>query len=1200
MHTHLGSKLPVGHQIREVPEEYVNEIEFDLELIPNVLKVFNVQVIDSAILRKKNVVLISREDFKELFGEHAPLEIEVPRYLRISDKVYHVMIGSLANGHIGITNFQNEALASSLFSTATFASSLTAQPFDAANALKHPLKTAEIHVSQHTLFVNEGEKVVVSADEIKQKIREKLKSEFLQPNLPFSLQFLWGEVKGGIWKMNPPTSFQDDKFSYGRLVDDTSIKIHSLHSPQVVIVDEIYSDEISLFEFKIELVQRLSSANSDSLPLFLSTDEIKAKILEELTGKVICKGYDFTYSHASGWDVRVRLNRAVQDPEQLIGKQEKIIAEDLADGYVIKKSANIRLITKTEVVLTQGPPLVPEGITFKIVDIPGAAVHPTIDLDKERWVNVDELLRGLQQRNKPFSLNEVFELPLSSGTYCISVSKVSSESCKSTEQAYLQTWALPDANSIRFETEPELEVNLIKDKKALPLNKATFQVKALDKPEEDFFVSAAELQELIKIQGPKHFVHNQSFELRTEGDQRLELKLAEVEFKGGVQFEKYHSAFANIQEDTDITFSSHLHDKAKVVHKVYREEIEKLKFTLTPVRRKGVDNYARTPLVLNLEETLFKIRKEINLHKYILEGFTFQVPFGEGWDIEVKFLNGILKPEHRLGSPENRFLNVTSKKGYVTTSDMPIEFPQRIDDIILAREAPVLAVSLHFKVIAVLESHTQDQDRIIKGNWVNLEELKSYLIKMSKSFSKEEKFVVDLETGKFVLEVENAQVNLQEESSQKTLGGMKFAIAENTVVGLSFENRFILQKVRSGPVALKRIEFIVFPEQAGNDQVSLREDEVVKAIRDTLTFPIIKKHLLSITTDSCHRLRLEVKGMNPMDSCKIAKDELLGQIGPTTEIVLKGKENSALSISSPPKILEAEDPIAYLETLGIGGINKQFKQILRIFYTRSERLSDEVARRGIKPIKGVLLYGPPGTGKTSLAKQIGDMLGCSGERLKMLTGTELFNMWFGKSEEKIRDLFKAARESQEKYGDKSELYVIAIDEIDALLPVRGSSPSNTKDGLVNQFLGEMDGMNTLKNILVIGITNRKEQIDPAALRHGRFGVQIDIGLPDLKGRETIFAIHMKKLHEEGLLDKTVNIKELALMTDKFSGADIEGLVIEATQFSIERLNETGLAKEELRDHPAGKVTMKDFKKAFDLRPKEGSAMDEYIHNTMYK
>ena len=125
-------------------------------------------------------------------------------------------------------------------------------------------------------------------------------------------------------------------------------------------------------------------------------------------------------------------------------------------------------------------------------------------------------------------------------------------------------------------------------------------------------------------------------------------------------------------------------------------------------------------------------------------------------------------------------------------------------------------------------------------------------------------------------------------------------------------------------------------------------------------------------------------------------------------------------------------------------------------------------------------------------------------------------------------------------GDDSDLHVIIFDEIDAICRKRGSTNSGTgvNESVVNQLLSKIDGVESLNNILIIGITNRLDMIDEALLRPGRFEIHLEIGLPDEKGRRQIFDIHTKKMRDNSLIDKDVDLDRMAKLTKNYTGAEI--------------------------------------------------------------
>lgn len=256
------------------------------------------------------------------------------------------------------------------------------------------------------------------------------------------------------------------------------------------------------------------------------------------------------------------------------------------------------------------------------------------------------------------------------------------------------------------------------------------------------------------------------------------------------------------------------------------------------------------------------------------------------------------------------------------------------------------------------------------------------------------------------------------------------------------------------------------------------------------------------------------------------------------------------------------------EDMGIGGLDKEFTSIFRRAFASRIFPPALIEKLGIQHVKGMLLYGPPGTGKTLIARQIGKML--NARPPKIVNGPEILSKYVGSSEENIRNLFKDAEAEYKQKGDASSLHIIIFDELDSIFKQRGSRGDGTgvADNVVNQLLAKMDGVDQLNNILVIGMTNRKDLIDEALLRPGRFEVQVEIHLPDEEGREQILMIKTKKMRENKALAPDVDIKKLAKLTKNFSGAELEGLVKSATSFSLSshiKLGTVGQIKGNLED-----------------------------------
>ncbi|KYK55325.1 vesicle fusion factor NSFI [Drechmeria coniospora] len=302
----------------------------------------------------------------------------------------------------------------------------------------------------------------------------------------------------------------------------------------------------------------------------------------------------------------------------------------------------------------------------------------------------------------------------------------------------------------------------------------------------------------------------------------------------------------------------------------------------------------------------------------------------------------------------------------------------------------------------------------------------------------------------------------------------------------------------------------------------------------------------------------------------------------------KGDFNLKPSMSKPNSnaILA---PDFKFEDMGIGGLGNEFSTIFRRAFASRVFPPGLVAKMGIPHVKGMLLYGPPGTGKTLIARQIGKML--NARPPKVINGPEVLNKYVGQSEENIRKLFADAEKEYKEKGDESSLHIIIFDELDAVCKQRGSGAgggTGVGDSVVNQLLSKLDGVDQLNNILLIGMTNRKDMIDDALMRPGRLEVHLEISLPDEAGRLEIFNIHTAKMRTNKLLDVDVDVEELAGLTKNYSGAEINGVVKAAASFAFSRHTEVGQLAAVKQDVASMKVNRNDFMNALDeVRPAYG-------------
>src|SRR4051794_34077316 len=234
------------------------------------------------------------------------------------------------------------------------------------------------------------------------------------------------------------------------------------------------------------------------------------------------------------------------------------------------------------------------------------------------------------------------------------------------------------------------------------------------------------------------------------------------------------------------------------------------------------------------------------------------------------------------------------------------------------------------------------------------------------------------------------------------------------------------------------------------------------------------------------------------------------------------------------------------------------------------------------PPKGILLYGPPGTGKTLMAKATANE---SEANFISIKGPELLSKWVGESEKGVREVFRKSRQAAP--------CIIFFDELDAIAPTRGGNhgDSHVTERVISQFLTEMDGLEILTNVVVIGATNRPDIIDPALLRPGRFDRILYVPPPDRESRLQILKIHTKKKP----LAEDVNIEELADKTDGYTGADIASLSSAAVMLSLrEHIKKYPDPKEAEKHNQGLKISMKHFDEAMrKIRPLSKQELDMY-------
>ncbi|OMO76433.1 hypothetical protein CCACVL1_15673 [Corchorus capsularis] len=265
-----------------------------------------------------------------------------------------------------------------------------------------------------------------------------------------------------------------------------------------------------------------------------------------------------------------------------------------------------------------------------------------------------------------------------------------------------------------------------------------------------------------------------------------------------------------------------------------------------------------------------------------------------------------------------------------------------------------------------------------------------------------------------------------------------------------------------------------------------------------------------------------------------------------------------------------------LQSLGIGGLSAEFADIFRRAFASRVFPPHVTSKLGIKHVKGMLLYGPPGTGKTLMARQIGKML--NGKEPKIVNGPEVLSKFVGETEKNVRDLFADAENDQRLHGDESDLHVIIFDEIDAICKSRGSTRDGTgvHDSIVNQLLTKIDGVESLNNVLLIGMTNRKDLLDEALL-----------SICTCLNNDLSYTATFRRPY-----NSLYSFSYSAARTKNYSGAELEGVVKSAVSFALNRqVSMDDLTKQV--DEESIKVTMDDFLNALlEIVPAFGASTDD--------
>jgi transitional endoplasmic reticulum ATPase len=327
-----------------------------------------------------------------------------------------------------------------------------------------------------------------------------------------------------------------------------------------------------------------------------------------------------------------------------------------------------------------------------------------------------------------------------------------------------------------------------------------------------------------------------------------------------------------------------------------------------------------------------------------------------------------------------------------------------------------------------------------------------------------------------------------------------------------------------------------------------------------ITHGFVGADLESLSKEAAMRSLRRVLPEINLDQPKIPA-EILNKIK-----VTKQDFDEALRDVSPSAMREVLVQRPNINWQDIGGL-EQVKEELAEAIEWPLKHEELFAQADVKPPKGILLYGPPGTGKTMIAKAVAST---SEANFISIKGPELISKWVGESEKGVREVFRKARQAAP--------CVVFFDELDAIAPRRGGGGSDGGDShvterVISQMLTEMDGLEDLKGVVVIGATNRPDIIDEALLRPGRFDRILGIPIPNKEARKQIFEIHTRKKP----LDSDVDLNNLVDMTEGMTGADIAAIVNAAAMAAIRE----HVIKQKKEGEKKLKLSMRNFEAALN-------------------
>lgn len=1157
-------------------------------------------------LGERNLAWLNENTFKQLFQTE-----ETPQFISVANRIYQVaIIKGLNDNEIGINGYQKTDISPLPTESNIIVSAVDKVRLDSIPSVG--TITFEL-LPENDPGKQSIEHTVLELSDLQYKFLTNLDGQVFSEGQQL---FTFAGLKN-IKVVVKQIRGADKQLQQGRLTTNSKIDFSFNPLNGIVVIDKIHRDNVTQYNYKLVLKKSQPAPKASDLPLKVHEDFLKSQIADFMRDSVFFKGHIIEIQHTSGWIIQIIFeNGKVDDQNSFSHENAYLPASKYQGGYALKEEPKICFnISSTEkLLITSGQVEPATQIEFQFVRILGRTPGSDIQIDQEQWIDLTEFRQAIRNLQRAFVLRDHFEVELSSGRFEIKVGEIRDRGFHPVlfQDNFVQEWQVNEETSIVLKCEKSKKINLIPDPHPVEIKSVQFTVRNIDMiRDEDFYLTKDELKELCLNYLPARLCKRQSFTVLAKGAVRLAFTVNKIEFANHEPIEKGQTLFGKaVKDQTEIEFIGASGAVFKIVDKVYEgDEIDYLNFQLEVVRSKVRNKWEKLPITVNADQLILDLREKLRQKPFIFEeGLTILRDHG-GWDIHLVLEKGHLVDKDLAFERDNhRSLN-QHKEGFSISEETRIELDTvECTDILFTKGTPETAHLMAFKIVSQIENYSSKKHPENLGNWISENKLKSKLLSSKKPLVKDTSFTVDLETGKFQIQLVRARpldgIEVSDKPYQPTweiTENTSVFIAEDSDLGISvvddrkvFDLKKVVIEVKTA-LTERELMFILFGLIKPPEGVVIDEREIRSLFNEVKTENLFKRQSFITNTNRGRKIQMKVSETEFVEDVRTgSQTRVVGRITEQTECVIhEAKENAYLVIQGEMKFLEIRDPSEYLSHIKLGGLGNQFKELRRIFYMHYPEMRKEAKRLGLEPVKGALFYGPPGTGKTSIAREIGRMLGAEKEpRFKKIIATSLLNKYVGGSEAKVDELFKDAEEAYEKYGDDSPVFIIVIDELDGVGRSRGGFNGEHGDKLLTHLLGRIDGLDKINNVLVIGSTNRLDSLDSALIRPGRFELHIEVGLPDSKGRKQIFDIYLKKLREEGLLEKEVDIDYLVNRTEQFTGADIKAVITKAMQYRQERYFEqvilTTSGKKE--EHPKILVTKEDINQGLEdmVKQKQGS------------